>query len=518
MAHQTGTLTQPLPMPRHTHLLRRGSRYYLNVKVPKELRAVLKKELIRKALKTSDPQEAARMVRFESLQLDAVFDRERAKLRGTKPVPHQVHSISKQEAHDLVFRWFIELEEISESWWENEGRHMDAIGETLDILRVDAAALQGSPNYCEDDGSADLDAFLRSRPTIHCPKDSVAYRQLRPLFRRARLENTLRTMDRVTHKSIASHDPIFREIFAHTQAPGRREIVTLGEMLERFLRALQTARRSAGTLRTYEIPARILKENVGANAAVDSITRKQIEKLFTLLKQAPSNATKRYPGLTLEQAISEASRRGDGQRLGTKTLENYFNNISAIFNFAVERGMMTENPAKDRLMRASFENGGEAKPKVLFTIEQLNVLFRTPLYVGCQNDEGGYAKRGPNQPRRGRFWVPLLALFHGFRCNEAAQLDTEDVGEQDGVSFIDIRSERANGDKCDKRLKNRQSDRRVPLHPVIIKMGFLDFVAARRLDAMRPRLFPELPPGGQRIFQRSVQQVVWSFCGKGRRG
>jgi hypothetical protein len=107
MAHQTGTLTQPIPMPRHTHLTRRGSRYYLNVKVPKEFRRMLKKELIRKSPKTSDPHEAARMVRFESLQLGAVFDWERAKLRGADVPSKQIRSISRQEAHDLVFRWFI---------------------------------------------------------------------------------------------------------------------------------------------------------------------------------------------------------------------------------------------------------------------------------------------------------------------------------------------------------------------------------------------------------------------------
>ena len=52
------------------------------------------------------------MVRFESLQLDAVFDRERAKLRGADLLTKSIRSISRQEAHDLVFRWFTELEEL----------------------------------------------------------------------------------------------------------------------------------------------------------------------------------------------------------------------------------------------------------------------------------------------------------------------------------------------------------------------------------------------------------------------
>ncbi len=50
-------------MPRHTHLMRRGSRYYLNVKVPTDLRHVLKKEIIRKSLGTSDYGTAIQRVR-----------------------------------------------------------------------------------------------------------------------------------------------------------------------------------------------------------------------------------------------------------------------------------------------------------------------------------------------------------------------------------------------------------------------------------------------------------------------
>jgi len=495
--------------------MRRGSRYYLNVKVPKDLRRVLKKELIRKSLKTSDPHEAARMVRFESLELDAVFDKERAKLRGANGPTKQIRSISRQEAHDLVFQWFIELEELSEEWWENEGRNMGDIRETLDTLRIDAAALQGgTPNYREDDGSYDLDAFLIGNPAINCPKDSAAYQQLRPLFRRARLENTLRTMDRVSNQTVANHDSIFRETFAHTPIRPPRQVVTLGEMLELFMGALKAAKRSAGTLRTYEIPARILREHIGTDTSLDSITREQILQLFKLLRQAPSNATKRYPGLTLEQAIVEAGKRGDGQRLGSKTLENYFNNVGAIFNFAVERELISANPTKDRLMRASFENGDNGSPKELFTIEQLNLLFRAPLYTGCKNDESGYAKPGPNQSRRGRFWVPLLALFHGFRCNEAVQLYTEDVGKQDGIFFIDVRKERANGAECDKRLKNEQSNRRVPVHSALLEIGFREFVEARRRDQENPRLFSELPLGANGYFSDPFSKWFGHFVEK----
>jgi hypothetical protein len=145
MSHQTDTLTQPIPMPRQTHLLRRGSRYYLNVKVPKDLRAVFKQPIIRKALNTSDPHEAARRVRFESLRVHADFENEQTKLRADTVLPKQLSAISTGDAYDLVFRYFKGLEEMSEHWWENKARKLNELelGDALDYLRIDEVALTG---------------------------------------------------------------------------------------------------------------------------------------------------------------------------------------------------------------------------------------------------------------------------------------------------------------------------------------------------------------------------------------
>ena len=172
---------------------------------------------------------------------------------------------------------------------------------------------------------------------------------------------------------------------------------------------------------------------------------------------------------------------------------------------------MVENLAKGKWLRAAFENDDDETPKAVFTIDELNRLFRAPLYAGCKDDETGFATSGKNRPRRGRFWVPLLSLFHGFRLNEAAQLYTEDVCEENGVPFFEIRAERADKRKCDKRLKTKQSKRRVPMHPAIIRIGFLDYVAERRGDASRPRLFPDLPLGESGYFSDPFSKWFGNF-------
>ena len=180
-------------------------------------------------------------------------------------------------------------------------------------------------------------------------------------------------------------------------------------------------------------------------------------------------------------------------------LENYFNNIVTILNFAVEKRLISHNPASGRWLRQSFHHRKQ-QTKAQFTVDELNLVFRAPLYTGCKDDEIGYAIPGPNKPRRGRFWVPLLSLFHGLRLNEAAQLYTEDVKERGGIRYFAIREEREDGSKCDKRLKTKQSKRDVPIHPELEPIGFLDFIAARRKDTSSPRLFPELSAGSTGYF------------------
>jgi len=88
--------------------------------------------------------------------------------------------------------------------------------------------------------------------------------------------------------------------------------------------------------------------------------------------------------------------------------------------------------------------------------------------------------------------MPLLALYHGFRLNEVAQLHTEDVKHEEGIWYIFVRPETE--DKtlpAMKQLKTEQSRRRVPIHPELQKMGFMEYVKERRKDTGNHHLFTD---------------------------
>jgi integrase len=74
------------------------------------------------------------------------------------------------------------------------------------------------------------------------------------------------------------------------------------------------------------------------------------------------------------------------------------------------------------------------------------------------------------------------------RLNECVQLRTDDVAVLDGVDVILIRAD----EEGDKRMKTDASERFVPIHSELKKIGFLTYVRHKKL-AGNLRLFPDLP-------------------------
>ena len=70
------------------------------------------------------------------------------------------------------------------------------------------------------------------------------------------------------------------------------------------------------------------------------------------------------------------------------------------------------------------------------------------------------------------------------RQSEIAQLDGEDIVDRDGIWCIDI------NDRGDKRLKNGNARRIVPLHPMLINAGLVKFAKKRSGQKMLADVVP----------------------------
>jgi integrase len=113
-----------------------------------------------------------------------------------------------------------------------------------------------------------------------------------------------------------------------------------------------------------------------------------------------------------------------------------------------------------------------------FTADQLNTLFRSGPW-SCPE------KRTEGDPLR--YWGPLVALYQGMRRGEIAQLLVNDNEVLEGVPVIHIRP------SDEKRVKSLAGRRVLPVHPELIQMGYLLFVAEQR-RAGHTQLFPNEKP------------------------
>ena len=89
------------------------------------------------------------------------------------------------------------------------------------------------------------------------------------------------------------------------------------------------------------------------------------------------------------------------------------------------------------------------------------------------------------------YFLPLLGLYTGARLEEIGQSLVKDIKQERGVHYLDI-----NGDGPGKQLKTRSSWRKVPLHPKLVELGFLDYVQDLR-ERGQERLFPKLRRGSK---------------------
>ncbi len=427
------------------------------------------------SLGTRDPAEAKRLARLKSVEFDRQLAAARDRLAGNTV------DLSQPEANRLAALWLSQVLE------EDEDQRAEGLSPMEFRQKEEAASIinaGGAAQLARGDAAIMEDAMseLLSSQGLNLEPGSEAWKRLGFAM--------LKAQKRWAEALLARNAGEVVDTPAPPKAASAPRSCTVNDLIEAYLTD-PTKTRSAGTLKTYTTVFRAMRELLGGNTPVDSVHRQDCERIRTVLMKLPKNASQRFPGMSLDDAAKAADAQGL-ERLGVAAINNYLHNLSALFKWGVEGWRVTRNPA---VGLALPDDRDEQSIKQPFSTEHLRAIFDAPLYTGCQDDEEGYAKPGPNVIRRGRFWVPLLSLWTGMRLGECCQLHVEDVTEIEGTPVILIEaSGEPGGDDADrKRVKTEAGKRFVPVHPELTRMGFLSFVEGARKEG-RKRLFPELKP------------------------
>lgn len=267
-----------------------------------------------------------------------------------------------------------------------------------------------------------------------------------------------------------------------------------------FVRRKQRDRASAKQMDMERTTLRLFQEVCG-DKPVDAYHRGDITRFLDTLRQLPNTYGKspRDRERSLSEIIKEADAEGR-ERLTDRTVQRHLTALAQFFQFAVDGGHLTVAGRAELVENHRFrEARGAREQRDIFTSAELTALFATPVWRG--RHPFFRDRKGREIIRDAYFWLPLLALYHGARLEELADLHKRDLGCDEGTWFFRIT------DEGGRRLKNANAKRIVPLHPEVIRMGFLETVveAAPQPDAP---LFPELPQRGKDK-RRGVDVTKW---------
>jgi integrase len=477
-----------------------GGPWGLRRRVPDDLRPIIGKREIWVSYGTDSFVTAKQRHHREMAVIDALFADARKRLAtGPEAVGIGLKEASRlaqataEDIHHAARAWFHGEERRLLDRWRRAGSHDG--GATVDredglhALHDDQAAVHGRGG--EEWAAEEARRELAARG-LTLPPGSL-FVEAAEAFHTAAKEAVDRAVQRWAGLPMEPpRDRRFADLTAGSPAPTPPPAaVTLEQLIDAFMTAPERTRMAPKTRVKYTGFRRVLCGLIGAETRAAAITRDDCRRAQALLLALPANAAQRYPNLDAKRAVEAAQR--DGVRpMNPKTVGNHLDFLASVFKWGLKERVIRiadGNPAEGLNIATSktvTANGERRRP---FTTAELSTIFGRPLFTGCKDDDNGYDMPGPNRPRRGRFWVPLLGVFAGLRLNEACQLRVEDVREVEGVPLIYVRAD-AEG----QRLKTEAAERRVPVHPELVRLGFLHLVSRQRA-AGQDRLFPDLLPG-----------------------
>ena len=222
-----------------------------------------------------------------------------------------------------------------------------------------------------------------------------------------------------------------------------------------------------------------LMEIIG-DIPVKTITKEGVISYTNIQKKLPINRKKnpKYRDLTLEE-ILKLKNVTPQSRLN---VNKYLTRISTLMNWGKSRGYIDENlftgmkvPLKkteQRKRRQPFSTDDLRKILTPTTFFDWTLKFRHPLSDITKNQNSYY-------------WVFPIGILSGMRTNEICQLRIEDIIQEKNVWMFRVDESETT------RVKTPSGIRRVPVHPNLISLGFLDYIERLQKDN-EVRVFPSL--------------------------
>jgi len=194
-----------------------------------------------------------------------------------------------------------------------------------------------------------------------------------------------------------------------------------------------------------------------------------------------------YEEFTLNPYIKDLTRdQGDGfrswlqhpdRKTASKTARDRLIWVQSLLNYAtVELELLPRNPWQG--INLKYSTTEKRRP---WTEDELRILFSSEVFT---KDKPLKDWRAGSEAA---YWLPILGLYTGARISELTQLRACDIKSESDISYIEITNDGVN-----QKLKTAASNRKIPVHSLLIKLGFMEYVKRIQL-ANHDSLWPKLP-------------------------
>ena len=220
------------------------------------------------------------------------------------------------------------------------------------------------------------------------------------------------------------------------------------------------------------------------NIPVSSLSKDTIRTYIKIQTQLPINRRKnpKYRDLS----IDEIMKLKDVKPQSRVNVNKFLTRLTTFMRFGVSQGYIKENYIDG--MKIPISKTEERKRREPFSPEDLVKILHPKTYLGWTIDFGKTTKS--NKPdvvkyQNPFYWSFCIGILSGMRTNEISQLLIGDIIKKENVWMFSI--DETEG----KSVKTASSIRKVPVHPTLISLGFIDYVKIIKSKGV-DRVFPEL--------------------------
>ncbi|MGU3466882.1 tyrosine-type recombinase/integrase [Methylobacterium sp. C33D] len=254
-------------------------------------------------------------------------------------------------------------------------------------------------------------------------------------------------------------------------APNGQPYIMIHALIDQYV---AITRKSVKTVSKLRMVARHIESLHDGPVPLNQLSKSLLIKLQTDALKLPARPSHSEKRMSFVQQVEMASQDKSGRnRLTPQAIRSWFNLLSAALSWAVKADLLDKNPT---LGIKPVVRPAEERSRNPFSSKDLELIFDPARY--------------PSNDEPSRYWIPIIALLTGARLNEIGQLHCADVSFDDGI-WINI-TDLSKFDGAQKRLKNLNSRRIVPGHPLLERLGFPAYLRSQKSIF----LFPDLPHGG----------------------